>query len=114
MEHVRFHYPDLAALRAELDRLGVTLPLSEDLSVLKKPAQVGRFMLANRLAVQPMEGCDGTAQGEPDELTSGATTASRIPARRSSGARPAPSCARDAPIPGSFGSTRAVWTPSSA
>ena len=69
MEHVKFHYPDLAALRAELDRLGVTLPLSEDLSVLKTPAQVGRFTLANRLAVQPMEGCDGTADGAPDELT---------------------------------------------
>ena len=69
MEHVKFHYPDLASLRAELDRLGVTLPLSEDLSVLKTPVQAGRFTIPNRLAVQPMEGCDGTADGAPDELT---------------------------------------------
>ena len=69
MDHVKFHYPDLAALRAELDRVGVTLPLSEDIGVLRTSVRIGRLTAANRLAVQPMEGCDGTADGAPDELT---------------------------------------------
>ena len=69
MQHGKFHYADLASLEAELLRLGVHLPLSTDLSVLKTPVQAGRLALANRLAVQPMEGCDGTPEGSPGELT---------------------------------------------
>ena len=30
---------------------------------------VGSKTIANRIAIQPMEGCDGTADGKPDELT---------------------------------------------
>ena len=69
MQHEKFHYADLASLEAELLRLGVHLPLSTDLSVLKTPVQAGKLALANRLAVQPMEGCDGTPEGSPGELT---------------------------------------------
>lgn len=69
MQHVKFHYPDLAALRSELSMLGVTLPLSEDVSVLRAPVRAGELTCPNRLAIQPMEGCDGTADGAPDELT---------------------------------------------
>ena len=54
MQHEKFHYADLAALEAELLRLGVHLPLSSDLSVLKTPVQAGKLALANRLVVQPM------------------------------------------------------------
>ncbi len=69
MRHEKFHYADLAALTAELARLGVALPLSEDVSVLKSPVTAGKLTLPNRLAVQPMEGCDGTPDGAPGELT---------------------------------------------
>ncbi len=69
MQHVKFHYPDLDSLRRELSMLGVTLPLSEDTAVLRTPVQAGAVTLHNRLAIQPMEGCDGTADGAPDELT---------------------------------------------
>ena len=37
--------------------------------VLAQRVRVGRFTLANSIAIQPMEGCDGTADGRPDELT---------------------------------------------
>ena len=69
MQHEKFHYSDLNALKSELSRLGVSLPLSEDLSVLGKPAHFGSKTAPNRFAIQPMEGCDGTADGAPDERT---------------------------------------------
>lgn len=49
--------------------LNAGLPFSEDLSVLAKPLTVGAHTIPNRLACQAMEGCDGTATGEPGELT---------------------------------------------
>jgi len=67
--HKRFHLRDLDALRAELAALGLTLPLDEDLHVLAEPVSVGRHIVPNRLAVQPMEGFDSTADGSPDELS---------------------------------------------
>ncbi len=45
------------------------LPFSEDLSVLAQPLTVGAHTIPNRMACQAMEGCDGTATGEPGELT---------------------------------------------
>src|SRR3954452_24537758 len=33
------------------------------------PANIGPFRVGNALCVQPMEGCDGTPDGRPDELT---------------------------------------------
>ena len=64
-----FKFKTAADLTAEAERLGIDLPLSSDLSGLFRPVQVGSFTVANRLAVQPMEGCDGTLDGHPDELT---------------------------------------------
>ena len=49
--------------------LGTSLPFSEDLSVLAQSLTVGTHTIPNRLACQAMEGCDGTATGEPGELT---------------------------------------------
>ncbi|MBE6930143.1 MAG: flavin oxidoreductase/NADH oxidase [Ruminococcaceae bacterium] len=69
MQHEKFHYADKAALDAELAKLGVKLPYSEDLKVLGDPVTFGGVTSANRFVIQPMEGCDGTADGSPDELT---------------------------------------------
>lgn len=60
------------ALRAFAEKAGehaAELPLSENLSVLSQPLSLGGKTLHNRLAVQPMEGCDGTADGRPGEAT---------------------------------------------
>ena len=51
------------------DALQTGLPFSEDLSVLAQPLTVGVHTVPNRMACQAMEGCDGTATGEPGELT---------------------------------------------
>jgi 2,4-dienoyl-CoA reductase-like NADH-dependent reductase (Old Yellow Enzyme family) len=64
-----FKFHSLDAIRAEVDRLGLSLTFQEDLSPLFQPVQVGPFRTRNALCVQPMEGCDGTQQGHPDELT---------------------------------------------
>lgn len=45
------------------------LPYSEDVSILTKPVRGRGFELKNAMAIQPMEGCDGTTCGAPGELT---------------------------------------------
>jgi 2,4-dienoyl-CoA reductase-like NADH-dependent reductase (Old Yellow Enzyme family) len=54
---------------AEAAGLGQELALSADLAPLFQPVQIGNLTAGNRLLVQPMEGCDGTLDGRPDELT---------------------------------------------
>ena len=47
----------------------VTLPYTEDTSILKTPVQLGSRTAPNRIAYQAMEGCDGTGEGSPGKLT---------------------------------------------
>lgn len=68
-EHARFHLRSLDALREELARLDLELPLAEDLSILGQPASIGEYELANRFVVQPMEGFDSSADGTPGPLS---------------------------------------------
>ena len=49
--------------------LNLAFPLSENVDVLNKPSEVGGKTIVNRLVCQAMEGCDGTADGCPGELT---------------------------------------------
>jgi NADPH2 dehydrogenase len=63
-----------ADLRAHLGRLGVSLPLDDELiepgkSPLAQPWAAGGWSAGNRFAVLPMEGWDGTHDGQPSELT---------------------------------------------
>ena len=69
MPHESFHYASLDALRESADALDVRLPLSARTEVLREPLTLAGRTLRNRLAIQPMEGCDGTADGRPDALT---------------------------------------------
>lgn len=60
--------------QAHLDSLGVELPFDDELeagaaSPMAQPARAGRFNLINRWCVLPMEGWDGTADGQPSPLT---------------------------------------------
>src|SRR5262249_20119701 len=64
-----FKFHSLADLQAESERLGLDLRFSEDLSPLFRPVTVGKLRAGNSLCIQPMEGCDGTLDGRPDELT---------------------------------------------
>ncbi len=67
--HEPFHFHSLDELRRRIEELALPLEVSEDLSPLLEPLQAGAYKLPNRLVVLPMEGCDGTADGAPDELT---------------------------------------------
>ena len=69
MEHKRFHYKSMDELKQELTRIGVRLPLSDSLEALKREVKLGAKTMHNSIAIQPMEGCDGTADGRPAELT---------------------------------------------
>lgn len=67
--HEPFRFHTLDDLRAAIERAGLDLEATDDLSPLLEPAQVAGFTLPNRLVVLPMEGADGRDDGAPDELT---------------------------------------------
>ncbi|NLG26715.1 MAG: NADH:flavin oxidoreductase, partial [Chloroflexi bacterium] len=69
MPHERFRLKTLEELQTRATELGLTLPISHDLTLLGRPLRIGQGAAPNALAVQPMEGCDGTPAGRPDALT---------------------------------------------
>ncbi|WP_169975273.1 oxidoreductase [Tautonia rosea] len=64
-----FKYKAADALLADARAMGLDLRLSDDLSPLASPLSVGGRTIGNRLAIHPMEGCDGERDGNPGELT---------------------------------------------
>lgn len=64
-----FHYRALDELRADIAANGVALSLADGYDALFRPLAVGPLTAANRMAVHPMEGCDGNLDGTPGELT---------------------------------------------
>ena len=65
-----FKYKTPDDVVADAERLGLShIAMSDDLSVMFQPIEVGGRAVGNRWAIQPMEGCDGTLNGLPDELT---------------------------------------------
>ena len=54
---------------SQCNAAGVSLPYADDLSPLASPLTLGGKTAPNRIAYQPMEGCDGTPGGCPDTLT---------------------------------------------
>lgn len=69
MQHEKFHYASLDDVKAKAEELNIKLPLSGRPEVLKQPIRINGRVVQNRLAIQPMEGCDGTAEGSPGPLT---------------------------------------------
>jgi 2,4-dienoyl-CoA reductase (NADPH2) len=66
---VRFSFKDSAELLAKAASLGVVLPFSENIESLFQPLSISGKKIANRIAVQPMEGADAELDGSPSELT---------------------------------------------
>ncbi len=64
-----FKFKSADEVTAEARALGHEITLSPDLAPLFEPLRIGPLTAGNRLLVQPMEGCDGTLDGQPDELT---------------------------------------------
>ena len=69
MPHERFRFKTLDRLRSKAAELDLGIPMDTDLSPLARQVAIGGKRTPNALAVHPMEGCDGTADGRPDELT---------------------------------------------
>ena len=69
MQHRKFAYRHLDELKEDIGRVGVDLPVSDQLDVLKTTLPLCDRLLPNRLVIHPMEGCDGTPEGAPDKLT---------------------------------------------
>ena len=64
-----FKYKSAEEMSAGAAALGSAMPISSDFSPLFDSVNVGPMTIGNRFCIQPMEGCDGTLEGSPDELT---------------------------------------------
>jgi 2,4-dienoyl-CoA reductase-like NADH-dependent reductase (Old Yellow Enzyme family) len=62
-------FADRSALESEIRRLGLEIPLEPEVRDLLRPAEIAGRKVGNRFVVHPMEGCDGTLDGRPDEIT---------------------------------------------
>jgi len=67
--HEPFTFQSAPELLQKADELGVELPFQDSVSPLFESLVIGSKTLANRLAVQPMEGFDADTDGSPSELT---------------------------------------------
>lgn len=69
MEFKRFSYRSLEDVRQAVTDMSLNLPLSDSTDFLFKPLELWGHIAQNRIVVQPMEGCDASADGSPQELT---------------------------------------------
>lgn len=64
-----FHYRTLDDLRADIAERGTSIRIADSYERILEPVRIGRLTASNRMAVHPMEGCDGNVDGTPGELT---------------------------------------------
>jgi len=64
-----FRLREIDDLKQLSKQLNVSVEAIEDVSILAQPVRAGGLLIPNSLAVHPMEGCDGDAQGRPGKLT---------------------------------------------
>jgi NADPH2 dehydrogenase len=64
-----FKYKSSESLVTDSLRLGLDFHLAGNLSSLFEPIAISGRAVGNRLAIQPMEGCDAELDGSPGELT---------------------------------------------
>ena len=69
MSHEAFHYRNLDEIRQKARDLGAFVPLCDTTSALFQSLELAGRTVANRIALQPMEGTDGTGAGAPGPLT---------------------------------------------
>jgi len=66
---IRKVYTTTQEFQEQNKMLGTALPFAQDTTVLGTAFTIGDKTIPNRLVCQAMEGCDGTPDGSPDELT---------------------------------------------
>lgn len=69
MKFERFHYHSFKDLEQETKKLSIALPFSTNWEVFNESLTLEGVKIANRIVIQPMEGCDGLEDGRPSELT---------------------------------------------
>jgi NADPH-dependent glutamate synthase beta subunit-like oxidoreductase/2,4-dienoyl-CoA reductase-like NADH-dependent reductase (Old Yellow Enzyme family) len=67
--HAPFRLANLNDLKDAIQQLGLDIRVEENVSILAQTVSVAGQVIPNRMAIQPMEGCDGTADGAPNDLT---------------------------------------------
>jgi len=68
-KHAPFKFASLDDLRKAIRELDLQLDVEEDISCLCEPISLAGRIIPNRMACQPMEGCDATPDGAPSDLT---------------------------------------------
>src|SRR5215831_21272940 len=69
MSPVYFRYRNRDEVLNDTERVGAPIALSADYSALFTPVKIGKLVARNSCLIHPMEGCDGTLDGRPSELT---------------------------------------------
>ena len=64
-----FKYKSAEDLTTAAKEMGVDLSVADSADSLFQPLAIGSRTVGNRLVIHPMEGCDGTLDGLPGELT---------------------------------------------
>ena len=64
-----FEYKTLDDIRSNVGKLGLDISFEEKLETIFRPVRIGNRLLGNSMGIHPMEGCDGTLDGKPGELT---------------------------------------------
>ncbi len=67
--HNKFDFKDIEDVKEKLTELGQQLPFADDFSILFNSVKLSSTSIPNSFAVQPMEGCDASREGVPQELT---------------------------------------------
>jgi NADPH2 dehydrogenase len=62
-------FADRRALEQEIAALRLGIRFERDIHASLQPLAIADRTVGNRFAIHPMEGCDGTLDGAPDELT---------------------------------------------
>lgn len=65
----KFNFKSLSDLKNRITDLGVPIELTDNLVPLSRQVTIKGRELPNPFVIHPMEGCDGTEDGRPSELT---------------------------------------------
>jgi len=68
-QHEPFAFRSSTELHEKAVELGIELPFQDSVAPLFENVTIGLKKIPNRIAVQPMEGCDAEPNGSPSELT---------------------------------------------
>lgn len=67
--HTKFSYRALEELKSEVKSMNLNIPIMNEIDILAEETIIGKKIVPNKIAVHPMEGCDGTEDGKPSDLT---------------------------------------------